>query len=48
MNKCCPDGKRRGYFIGDGTGVGKAPQIAGIILDNMRRAGRKRFGFLRT
>lgn len=36
-----PDGKRRGYFIGDGTGVGKGRQIAGIILDNFRR-GRKK------
>lgn len=29
-----PDGRRRGFFIGDGTGVGKGRQIAGIILDN--------------
>ncbi|MBQ1233659.1 MAG: strawberry notch family protein [Clostridia bacterium] len=29
-----PDGKRKGFFIGDGTGVGKGRQIAGIILDN--------------
>ncbi|HHX28361.1 MAG TPA: hypothetical protein GX716_05035, partial [Firmicutes bacterium] len=36
-----PDGKRRGYFIGDGTGVGKGREVAGIILDNMRR-GRKK------
>lgn len=26
--------KRRGFFIGDGTGVGKGREIAGIILDN--------------
>ena len=32
---------RRGYFIGDGTGVGKGAQVAGIILDNWRQ-GRKR------
>lgn len=25
---------RRGYFIGDGTGVGKGREVAGIILDN--------------
>ena len=29
-----PDGRRKGFFIGDGTGVGKGRQIAGIILDN--------------
>ena len=30
-----PDGKtRQGYFIGDGTGVGKGREIAAIILDN--------------
>ena len=29
------DGGRRGFFIGDGTGVGKGVEIAGIILDNM-------------
>lgn len=32
---------RRGYMIGDGTGVGKGRTIAGIILDNVRR-GRKK------
>jgi len=36
-----PDGERKGYFIGDGTGVGKGRQIYGIILDNMRQ-GRKK------
>jgi RNA polymerase sigma factor (sigma-70 family) len=34
-------GERRGYFIGDGTGVGKGRQIAGIIMDNLRQ-GRKK------
>lgn len=29
-----PNGKRRGFFIGDGTGVGKGREIAGILLDN--------------
>lgn len=28
------DGRRKGYFIGDGTGVGKGRQISGIIMDN--------------
>jgi hypothetical protein len=32
---------RRGYFIGDGTGVGKGRQIAGIISDNWNQ-GRKK------
>lgn len=36
-----PDGKRRGYFIGDGTGVGKGRQIAGVIVDNYNQ-GRKK------
>lgn len=36
-----PDGTRRGVMIGDGTGVGKAREIAGIILDNWNQ-GRKR------
>ena len=34
-------GPRRGFFIGDGTGVGKGAQTAAIILDNWRR-GRKK------
>jgi hypothetical protein len=34
-------GARRGFFIGDGTGVGKGREIAGIILDNWRQ-GRKK------
>ncbi|MBU7006292.1 strawberry notch-like NTP hydrolase domain-containing protein [Phosphitispora fastidiosa] len=36
-----PDGTRRGFFIGDGTGVGKGREISGIILDNIRQ-GRKK------
>jgi hypothetical protein len=32
---------RRGFFIGDGTGVGKGREIGGIMLDNLRQ-GRKR------
>ena len=36
-----PDGRRKGFFIGDGTGVGKGRQIAGIILDNFMQ-GRKK------
>ena len=36
-----PDGTRRGFFIGDGTGVGKGREISGIILDNFNQ-GRKK------
>lgn len=36
-----PSGERKGYFIGDGTGVGKGRQIAGIIMDEWNR-GRKK------
>jgi hypothetical protein len=39
--KMLPDGKRQGFFIGDGTGVGKGREVAGIILDNFNQ-GRKR------
>jgi hypothetical protein len=35
------NGMRRGFFIGDGTGVGKGREIAGIIFDNIRQ-GRKK------
>lgn len=41
MEKKLPDGRRRGYFIGDGTGVGKGRQISAIILDNFRRGRTK-------
>lgn len=33
--------RRRGYFIGDGTGTGKGRQISGIIADNFNQ-GRKK------
>jgi len=36
-----PDGQRKGFFIGDGTGTGKGRELAGIILDNMRRGREK-------
>jgi hypothetical protein len=35
------NGKRRGFFIGDGTGVGKGREIAGIILDNFQNGRTK-------
>jgi hypothetical protein len=40
--KMLPDGEtRRGFFIGDGTGVGKGREISGVILDNWNQ-GRKK------
>lgn len=33
--------RRRGFFIGDGTGVGKGREVAGIILDNMMQGRTK-------
>ena len=37
-----PDGEtRRGFMIGDGTGVGKGREIAGVLLDNWNQ-GRKK------
>ena len=29
-----PDGSRAGFYVGDGTGVGKGRVLAAIILDN--------------
>ena len=40
-NQILHDGNRRGIFNGDGTGVGKGRQIAGIILDNFRQGREK-------
>jgi hypothetical protein len=34
-------GRRMGFFLGDGAGVGKGRQIAGMILDNFARGRRK-------
>ena len=30
-----PGGERKGYFVGDGTGVGKGREISGVILENL-------------
>ena len=38
--KFLPDGSRAGYLIGDGAGVGKGREIAGIIFENWKN-GRK-------
>ena len=40
-----PNGNRAGFFIGDGAGVGKGRQIAGIILDNFARGRSKSIWF---
>ncbi|MEA3642142.1 MAG: strawberry notch family protein [Lamprobacter sp.] len=34
-NERLPNGSRKGFFIGDGTGVGKGREISGVILDNL-------------
>lgn len=39
--KILPSGVRQGFFVGDGTGVGKGREISTIILDNFRQ-GRKK------
>jgi hypothetical protein len=36
-----PNGERKGFFIGDGTGVGKGREIAGIIMDNYNKGRNK-------
>ena len=36
-----PTGQTAGFFLGDGVGLGKGRQLAGVILDNWRQ-GRKR------
>ena len=36
-----PNGSRKGFFIGDGTGVGKGREISGIIMDNMMQGRQK-------
>jgi antirestriction protein ArdC/phage/plasmid primase-like uncharacterized protein/predicted RNA methylase len=36
-----PNGDRKGFFIGDGTGVGKGREISGIILDNLMQGRTK-------
>jgi O-acetyl-ADP-ribose deacetylase (regulator of RNase III) len=36
-----PNGMRAGYFIGDGTGLGKGREISGIALDNWNQNRRR-------
>ncbi|KAF5837835.1 P-loop containing NTP hydrolase pore-1-domain-containing protein [Dunaliella salina] len=40
-----PTGKRAGFFLGDGAGIGKGRQIAGCIIDSYAR-GRKQHAWL--
>ena len=40
-NELLPDRRRRGYFFGDGTGLGKGTEIGGVISDNYNH-GRKK------
>lgn len=40
-NQTLPNGETRGFFVGDGTGVGKGRTLTGIILDNYMQ-GRKK------
>ncbi len=41
FEKILPNGQRMGYFVGDGTGVGKTRIIGAIALDNKNRGRRK-------
>ena len=34
-------GERAGFFLGDGAGVGKGRQIAGLVYEHRRRGGRR-------
>jgi hypothetical protein len=36
-----PNKTRKGYFIGDGTGVGKGREISGIIMDSLNHGKKK-------
>ena len=40
-----PNGQRKGFFIGDGTGVGKGREVSGVILDNWNKGRKKAVWF---
>ncbi|KAF0687318.1 Aste57867_20928 [Aphanomyces stellatus] len=40
-----PSGERCGFFLGDGTGVGKGRQLAGIVFENLCRGRKKHLWF---
>ncbi len=40
-----PDGARGGFFVGDGTGLGKGRILAGIIADNWNQGRRRALWF---
>src|SRR5262249_6161454 len=40
-----PDGARGGFFVGDGTGVGKGRILAGIVADNWNQGRRRAVWF---
>jgi P-loop containing NTP hydrolase pore-1 len=39
--RCILPGKRAGFFLGDGAGVGKGRQIAALIKDYWAQGGRR-------
>ena len=45
VNECQPQaltaGHRAGFFLGDGAGVGKGRQIAGLVYEHLRSSGRR-------
>ena len=40
-----PTGERAGFLLGDGAGIGKGRQIAGVTFENYRRGRRKAVWF---
>ncbi len=40
-NQKLVNGETKGFFIGDGTGVGKGREISGIIMDNFNKGKNK-------
>lgn len=40
-----PSGLRAGFLLGDGAGLGKGRQIAGVILENFTKGRKKAIWF---